>query len=387
MALAVGYPMKSSTQRLTHLMDEVWTKCCGWLTQRELVAAAAVSPYFFRTASPLVTSARINFDDVLSARARKVRVEALVSRFQGLHTLALQGGEFTSRLTVARLVMAQRGGWGSRPAHPPRAVLPARLIGNLARSLTSLDLVRNKLVEVPEALFDLRQLRQLKLGANPITTLSPRVAELSALRLLSLYSCELMDVPPEIGECVELRSLNLDMNKLSGTSLPEALGALLHLRSLSLAGLGGPCDDERAVLPRSIGRLTALRSLDLSRSFLSMAALSEGSSSSVWCLAGLRRLDLSNCGLSVLSPLVAQLRDLEELCLSGNDLCGVPDSVATLQSLRQLRLDNNPLRRERGGTLRASRRGELDLLVYCDSVGKSTQEVLGVSYDSAADRL
>ena len=374
-------------RRAPQLMDEIWTQCCGWLTQRELVAAAAASPFFFRTASPLVISARINFDDVMSARARKVRVEALVSRFQGLRTLALQGGEFTSRLTVARLVMAQRGGWGSRPAHPPRAVLPAHLIGNLARSLTSLDLVRNKLVEVPDALFDLRQLRQLKLGANPISTLSPRVAELRALRLLSLYSCELMEVPPAIGECVELRSLNLDMNKLSGTALPEALGALLNLRSLSLAGLGGPCDDERALLPRSIDRLTALRSLDLSRSFLAMSALNDGAPSSVWRLTGLRRLDLSNCGLRVVSPLVAELRNLEELCLSGNDLRGVPDSVATLQSLRQLRLDGNPLRRERGGTLRASRPGELDLLVYCDSVGKSTQEVLGVSYDSAADRL
>ncbi len=132
-------------------------------------------------------------------------------------------------------------------------------IGNLSK-LTILNLDYNKLNGlIPEQIWDLRNLVQLRLQGNEITgVISNSIANLSNLELLWLGKNELTGViPSEIGELKKLTNLGLLENQLSG-ELPLSIYNLTNLQSLNLSNnrLSGSILNE-------IGNLTKLTGLYL----------------------------------------------------------------------------------------------------------------------------
>src|SRR5690606_31619961 len=140
---------------------------------------------------------------------------------------------------------------------------------------------------LPDALYDLPQLRNLTLNAAYGSTLKGQLSE----KLVQLQKLESINIsyllegplPEALGQLGELREINLYQNKLSG-GLPACLTDLSKLQDLSIydCGLEGG-------LPIDIGRLSALQSIYLDGNRLE-GPLPE----SLGELTGLIGLDLAN---------------------------------------------------------------------------------------------
>ena len=124
------------------------------------------------------------------------------------------------------------------------ANLPAgcQLVGvpaSLARchSLVSLDLSGNQLgvsSDLPEALATgLVNLRELNVARNRIVSLPNALGAMRVLVRLDCRENQLRAVPHSIGGCVSLAELYLGQNQITG--LPDEIGDCAALRTLDLA--------------------------------------------------------------------------------------------------------------------------------------------------------
>ena len=128
--------------------------------------------------------------------------------------------------------------------NPPDRRAEDRISWALKTRAESLTLGDLDLTELPESIGALRDLLELDLAHQP------------ALH----YGCNLSDLTGAIGGARQLRQLNLTCNQL--TTLPATIGQLARLRRLKL-GL-----NRLANLPDSIGALAELEFLDLSDNYL-----------------------------------------------------------------------------------------------------------------------
>ncbi|KAK6242266.1 hypothetical protein SCA6_007655 [Theobroma cacao] len=214
-------------------------------------------------------------------------------------------------------------------------------------SLQALDLSYNEFrSSVPQWLFNLSNLKQLKLaGSNltgPTTNWLQAVNMLPSLLQLDLSFCELFDLPQSLPfvNFTSLQALDLSYNRFS-SSMPQWLFNLGNLRQLKLAGsnLTGP-------IPTVLsGNICKLRILDMSFNSIEgeitdfVGALSGCSNGS------LETLDLSLNKLTGNVPDSLQLlRNLKSLKLSYNKLKGrLSDSLVSLRNLEELELSHNSL--------------------------------------------
>jgi Leucine-rich repeat (LRR) protein len=120
----------------------------------------------------------------------------------------------------------------------------------LLTNLRTLYLNDNKFTSLPSVIGQLTNLRTLHLHDNKLTSLSSVIGQLTNLYGLYLHNNKLTSLPPEIGQLTNLHELYLDNNKL--TSLPPEIGQLINLRTLYLD------NNELASLPPEIGQLTNL---------------------------------------------------------------------------------------------------------------------------------
>ena len=119
----------------------------------------------------------------------------------------------------------------------------------------ALDLSRQKLKDLPEALFGLKHLNILRLEGNKLRQLPDRLAELSDLQVLDLKHNKLEDFPEVICSLRHLKRLDMARNALTG--LPPCLGQLTELISLDL------WSNDLATFPDSLSGMTSLRFMDL----------------------------------------------------------------------------------------------------------------------------
>jgi internalin A len=163
---------------------------------------------------------------------------------------------------------------------------------------------------------------------------------------------QLTTLPESIGQLTQLRSLTLSHNRL--VTLPDSLRRLTQLEELNLE------DNQFAVLPELLIDLPQLRVLRVSRNRSLqlpdwLSELSElrrfylsGNSSSILPesldrLRQLAALDLSSMDLRALPDCVLGLRSLQELNLSANNIQSLPDSIDQLTSLVDLHCYDNEL--------------------------------------------
>ena len=152
--------------------------------------------------------------------------------------------------------------------------------------------------------------------------------------LISTYSLDQWDGVYTDDEG-RVTGLDLDWNRLTGP-IPEALGNLNNLKSLSLRG-----NQLTGTIPEALGQLDSLQMLDLSNNQLA-GPISEAL---LGQLKNLRTLDLSDNQLTGPIPeALGNLNNLKSLSLRGNQLTGtIPEALGQLDSLYNLRLSQNEL--------------------------------------------
>ena len=95
-------------------------------------------------------------------------------------------------------------------------------------NLKRLDLFDNRLSKLPEAIAHLTNLQWFNLSNNQLSELPEEIAHLTNLQMLFLKNNQLSELPEEIGQLRSLEDLNLSDNQL--TDLPTSLGGLSNLR-------------------------------------------------------------------------------------------------------------------------------------------------------------
>ncbi len=178
-----------------------------------------------------------------------------------------------------------------------------------------------------------------------------RKAETEQSTALHLVNLGLTEVPSAIGQLSQLRELYLFDNQLM--ELPAAIGQLSQLTTLILS------ENQLTKLPAELTQLSQLSVLYLSHNRLTKLP------AGIAQLSQLRSLYLTDNQLTELPAEVAQLFQLRELSLSRNQLTELPAGIAQLSQLRSLSLKGNPLPE---ALLNIAARGTEELLVYLRSL-------------------
>ncbi|MGB1242852.1 MAG: COR domain-containing protein [Chitinophagales bacterium] len=185
-----------------------------------------------------------------------------------------------------------------------------------SQKLRTLDLTNLGLTRIPNKVFELSHLTELKMGHWSAYTKKDRN--------------QISHIPAEIGLLQNLQLLDLSSNALD--ALPAAIGQLKRLELLDVS------KNELESLPNEIGDLKRLQRLDLSNNLLNK--LPEG-----FCrLSNLQRLGLSNNQLTKLPDNFSELQNLQRLDLKGNRLAKIGDELCTLPALQRLGLGDNLLK-------------------------------------------
>ncbi|MDJ0901322.1 MAG: COR domain-containing protein [Xenococcus sp. MO_188.B8] len=201
-------------------------------------------------------------------------------------------------------------------------------IGNLS-NLVTLDLSRNQLKELPESIGNLSKLVTLDLKGNQLKELPESIGNLLNLETLILTGNRLKKLPEPIGNLLKLTQLYLSSNKLE--KLPEFIGKLLNLTILNLDY------NKLEIIPESIGNCTSINELIIIGNQLKNLPESIGN------LSNLETLILTGNQLENLPESIANLLNLNELDLKSNKLKNLDESIININNLLRLELGTNPL--------------------------------------------
>ena len=195
--------------------------------------------------------------------------------------------------------------------------------------LKKLNLSHNQLGSLPEWISQLTQLESLDLSCNQLTSLPESIGELKRLKTLIIASNRLETIPVSIGQLVSLHTIVLDQNRIE--SLPESLGQLKRLNTISV-------DRNRlSSIPESIGMLDRLQTLSIVNNQLTQLPNTIGG------LSHLQSLDIRQNQLASLPETIGQLEKLTELHLWKNQLKSLPTDIDCLVRLQLLDADSNQL--------------------------------------------
>jgi len=223
-------------------------------------------------------------------------------------------------------------------------------IGQL-NSLREFSLNSNQLTALPESIGQLTKLQKLDLNHNQLTALSESIGQLTSLQTLNLSYNQLTALPESIGQLTSLQTLYLSSNEL--TALSESIGQLTSLQKLDLSS------NQLSSLPASFTLLRSLRWLDLYRNkftilssqIIELPRLVElglghnpiQASDDLFQNKRWENLGLENIGLRTLPDGIGQFTNLRELWVTNNQIEDLPFSLARLEKLKKLQLNNNPL--------------------------------------------
>jgi len=119
-----------------------------------------------------------------------------------------------------------------------------------------LDYSNQDLSEIPDEVFQFKNLRKLYLAGNAITSLPQRIANLDQLELLDLSNNKITDLRAKVFNLKKLKTLIINNNRIK--KLPKQIGNLNRLEKLICAG------NLLETLPDEISLLEKLRILNVS---------------------------------------------------------------------------------------------------------------------------
>ena len=108
----------------------------------------------------------------------------------------------------------------------------AKIAAALKEGATELNLNGMGLMEIPEAIANLTQLKLLALSDNQISEIPEAIANLTQLKSLALSDNQISEIPEAIANLTQLRELALSDNQIS--EIPKALANLTQLQYLNL---------------------------------------------------------------------------------------------------------------------------------------------------------
>jgi hypothetical protein len=169
----------------------------------------------------------------------------------------------------------------------------------------TIDMSFNTFTSFPDV-FLFKDLNELFLNGNQITTLPARIGELKNLRVLYLTGNQIQEIPSEIGFLENLEKLSIANNAVK--VIPPELGNLGRLEELDLSG-------------NPLRKLPSLLHMDY-----------------------LEIMDLNACQLAELPVDFGTFPRLLELNLGTNKIAELPDSFGNLTRLVTLNLSDNFLK-------------------------------------------
>ncbi|KAK6250034.1 hypothetical protein SCA6_004039 [Theobroma cacao] len=178
---------------------------------------------------------------------------------------------------------------------------------DLDRSVRTLDLTHNKLVEIPMEISKLVNMHRLILSTNLIERLPINLGKLQSLKVMILDGNQITSLPDEVGQLVRLERLSIYGNML--TSLPETIGSLRNLSLLNVS------NNKLKYLPESVGSCFSLEELQANDNLI------EELPASVCNLIHLKSLCLNNNNVSEIpSNLLKDCKTLQNISLHGNPI-------------------------------------------------------------------
>ena len=177
-----------------------------------------------------------------------------------------------------------------------RVYVLANKVEDLKANVTALNLNKQELTKVPEAIFQHTQLKVLLLNDNKLTALPAEIGALQNLERLELNSNQITTLPKELGQLQALERLDCSSNKLA--ALPAEVAALPRLTYLYCYF------NALKTLPADIGKASSLSFLDCSYNQITALPASFGS---------LQNLQMLNCNNNQLTALPTEMDKLTRL--------------------------------------------------------------------------
>ncbi|RAL49965.1 unnamed protein product [Cuscuta campestris] len=178
---------------------------------------------------------------------------------------------------------------------------------DLERSVRTLDLTHNKIVEIPVGISKLVNLQRLIFADNLIECLPVNLGILQSMKVLMLDKNRMTALPDELGQLVKLEFLSVSENSL--VNLPDTIGSLRNLVLLNVSS------NKLTLLPESIGNCSSLEELQANDNSI------EELPASVCSLVHLKSLRLNNNNLKQLPPdLLQKCKILQSISLHGNPI-------------------------------------------------------------------
>ncbi|CAK9330083.1 unnamed protein product [Citrullus colocynthis] len=178
---------------------------------------------------------------------------------------------------------------------------------DMDRSVRTLDLTNNRIVDIPMEVCKLINMQRLVLADNLIERLPMNLGKLQSLRVMILDGNHITTLPDELGQLVRLERLSVSRNLLS--SLPETIGSLRNLLLIDVS------NNKLKSLPESIGSCFSLEELQANDNLM------EDLPSSLCNLIHLKSLRLDNNNIGQLpSNLLKDCKALQNASLHGNPI-------------------------------------------------------------------
>jgi Leucine-rich repeat (LRR) protein len=199
-------------------------------------------------------------------------------------------------------------------------------------TLKDLNLQKNKIQKVPDAIGSFTELKKLTLNYNQIEEVSPAITNLTSLEELSFYQNKLKSIPTGVYQLSSLKTIDLYYNQIE--RIEPTIANLTTLEILYLS------NNQLIAVPEEISKLPKLRELYLSNNKLFM--LPESFSQ----LKTLQVLRVNNNNLSDFPEFVFELPAIENIDVSSNSIRLIPDQVTAIPKLNLIALSNNPVNKE-----------------------------------------
>ncbi|KAL1347290.1 hypothetical protein HN51_020761 [Arachis hypogaea] len=178
---------------------------------------------------------------------------------------------------------------------------------DLDRSVRTLDLTHNRIVDIPMEISKLINMQRLILAENVIERLPVNLGKLQSLKLMNLDGNQISSLPDELGQLVRLERLSISENLL--TSLPATIGSLRNLLILNVS------NNKLQSLPESVGSCYSLEEIQANDNQI------EELPASVCNLSHLKSLSLDNNNVNQIPPnLLKDCKALQNLSLHGNPI-------------------------------------------------------------------
>ncbi|MFP3423522.1 COR domain-containing protein [Pseudoalteromonas sp. SIMBA_162] len=184
-----------------------------------------------------------------------------------------------------------------------------------------------KLEHVPDEVFAITGLTNLKLINLQLKEIPENICNLTLLESLDVSNNEIFELPKTTLNLINLKRVTLDDNKF--TLFPEVIFNFFNLRGLSL------CNNSIELIPSGIACLKKLTLLDIS--FNRLSALP----TEIFELKRLVILAANNNSINAIPEAIGYSDELEFLNFSSNRIKKVPDSLLKLERLFMFDIEDN----------------------------------------------